>query len=67
MKKFTKEFYSGDWYMNISNESVFTDSEGIFCKFDLIKHKNDFWGSPVNQMGTIKEVLETLKSWKKNR
>lgn len=64
MKKFTKEFYYGDWYMIISNESVFTDAEGIFCKFDMIKHKNDVWGCPVNQIGTIEEVLNTLKSWR---
>lgn len=62
---FTKEFRSGDWYMIISNELPMTNNGNIYCKFDMIKNKNDFWGCPVNQIGTIDEVLETLKSWKK--
>lgn len=61
---FTKEFYSGDWCMVISNEPPMTNNGKIYCKFDLIKNKNNFWCCPVNQFGTIEEVLKELKRWK---
>lgn len=65
MKNFTKEFHSGNWYMVISNEPPMTSSGNIYCKFDLIKYKNNFWGCPVNQIGTMEEILDVLKSWEK--
>nr|WP_312985341.1 hypothetical protein [Clostridioides sp.] len=61
---FRKEFFSGEWFMVISNE-LYIDDDSTYCKFDMIKHRNDYWGCPINQIGTIKEVLDTLKSWKK--
>lgn len=61
----TQTYYSGDWYMTISNEPPMTDDGKIYCEFDLTKDKNSFWGCPVNQIGTIGEVLSVLKGWRK--
>ena len=60
----TKTYISGDWYLTISNEMPITNDGNTYCKFDLIKYKDSFYGCPVNQFGTIEEVLETLKGWK---
>lgn len=60
----TNTYYSGDWYMTISNEKSMTDDGKTYCKFDLIKNKNSFWGCPVNQIGTVEEIIELLKRWK---
>ena len=60
-----KTFTSGNWYLTISNEKPMTDDGNTYCKFDLIKYKNSFWGCPVNQFGTIEEILNVLKGWKK--
>lgn len=62
-KGFTKTFNSGKWYMVISNEKPMTNDGKTCCKFDLISNKNSFWGCPVNQFGTMEEILETLKGW----
>ena len=61
----TKTYYSGDWYMTISNEPPMTNDGKIYCQFDQIKYKHSFWGCPVNQFGTVGEVLSVLQSWKK--
>lgn len=60
----TKNYYSGGYYMTISNEPSMTNSGNTYCMFDLVKDRNNFWGCPVNQFGTIEEVLNTLKIWK---
>ena len=61
----TQTYYSGDWYMTISNEMPMTDDGKTYCEFDLTKDKNSFWGCPVNQIGTIEEVLSVLQGWRK--
>jgi hypothetical protein len=60
----TETYYSGNYYMTISNELPVTDDGNTYCMFDLIKDKNSFMGCPVNQFGTIKEIIEVLKGWK---
>jgi len=60
----TKTYYSGDYYLTVSNEIPMTRSGKIYCKFDLIKNKNSFYGAPVNQFGSVEEILDTLKCWK---
>ena len=59
-----KTYTSGDWYMTISNEKPMTDDGKTYCKFDLIKYKDSFWGCPVNQFGSIEGIVDVLKSWK---
>ncbi len=60
----TKTYYSGDYYMIISNEMPMTDDGNTYCKFDLIKDMNHFMGCPVNQFGKIEKVLNVIKGWK---
>lgn len=61
----TETYHSGNWYMTISNEMPMTDDGKTYCEFDLIKDQNSIWGCPVNQFGTIEEVLDVLKGWRK--
>ena len=61
----TETHYSGDWYLTISNEMPMTNRRKTLCKFDLTKYKDSFYGAPVNQFGSVEEVLDTLRGWQK--
>ena len=61
----TKTYYSGKYYMTISNEPPMTDDGKTYCEFDFITEKNSIWGCPVDQFGTIEEVLRVLRGWRK--
>lgn len=65
-KGFTKNFISGRWFMVISNEEPMTSNGETYCKYDLTSNRNSFYGCPVNQFGTIEEVLSTLKAQREN-
>lgn len=56
----TKTFYSGDWYMVISNEPPVTNSRKTYCMFDLTKYKGSLYGCPINQFGSMEDVLDCL-------
>lgn len=60
----TETYYSGDFYMTISNEPPMTNDGNTYCKFDLTKHKDSKWGCPVNQFGSMEEILSVLKGWR---
>ena len=57
-------YYSGNYYMTISDELPLSSDSKIHCKFDLIKYKDNYWGCPIDQFGTIEKVLRVLKGWK---
>lgn len=65
-KGFTKIFNSGKWYMVISNETPMTNDGKVYCGFDLIKNKNSLYGFPVNQFGTIEDILQELQRRRKS-
>lgn len=55
----TKTYYSGAWYLTITDE---TETKGkVYCYYDFIVDKNSLLGCPVNQFGSIEEVLNVLK------
>lgn len=58
----TKTYYSGAWYLTITNEAE-TKGE-VYCYFDFIKDKNSWLGCPVDQFGSIEKVLNVLKGYK---
>ena len=60
----TQTYYSGDWYMTISNEPPITDDGKMYCSFDVTKYKSSFWDCPVDQCGTIEKVLSVLQGWR---
>lgn len=66
-KGFTKVFNLGKWYMIISNETKVTNRNNgeTYCKFNLGSFQDKFWDCPINQVGSISEILEVLKGWLK--
>lgn len=66
-KEFTKVFNLGKWYMVISNETNVTNRNNgeTYCKFNLGNFQDKFWDCPINQVGSISEILEVLKGWLK--
>jgi Cu2+-containing amine oxidase len=56
-----KTFYIGGYYLTIGNEEPVTKGPDYFCYWDTIENKGCFWGAPVNQCGTIDEVISNLK------
>ena len=58
-----KTYFSGGFYLTISNDPPLINDGKTHVAFDLTKYKDSFWGAPVNQVGSIEEVIETLKSW----
>lgn len=55
-----REFLVGDRYLVVSNTLPETSKKEFYCKYDYKKERNCFFGAPVNQCGTPKEVLEHL-------
>ena len=62
--KMNQTYFSGDYYLTISNEPPMTNNGKILCKFDLINNRFSLYGAPVNQFGSIEEVITILKAWR---
>lgn len=59
-----KTFYSGEWYMTISDEPPMSGDGKTYYKFDLIRNMNSFYGCPVQQFGNMEEILNRLIRYK---
>ena len=58
-----KTYYSGQWYLTVSDESPMCENGEIYCKLDLTKYKDSFWGCPIDQQGSVEKLLKVLKGW----
>ncbi len=56
-------YYSGKWYLTVSDESPMCENGEIYCMLDLITEKNSYWGCPIDQQGSVEKLLRVLKGW----